>query len=206
MVQNYFKALEEQGEEEINEVKILLIGDGGTGKTSLAYRLTKPSVDLPTEEGRTRGIEIYDWKYQRKKKQHLVHVWDFGGQVMYDMVHQYFYSQRALYILMDSSRTGANENDSRLNQLLQSAELFGKNSKMIMIQNLHTGHEKNMDFSVLKKNFPFLLEFHRTNLYTKDGFDELKNILKRNISNIPGLGIVMPRVWMEIRKEIQKLI
>ena len=205
MVREYFRAIEAQGEEVMNEVKVLLIGDGGAGKTSLAYRLTKPNEELPKEEQRTRGVDIYDWKYQRNKKSHLIHIWDFGGQVMYDMVHQYFYSQRALYILMDSSRSGANEHDSRLNQLLQSAELFGRNSQMIMIQNEHTGHEKKMDFTVLKKNYPFLTDYCKVNLSTKEGLDELKTILKKHIDKIPGMGVVMPKLWMRVRKEIQKL-
>lgn len=126
MVKSYFQAIEEQGAEELNEVKVLLVGDGGAGKTSLAYRLTKPGEALPQQDERTRGIDVYDWTYHKNGKDYLVHLWDFGGQIMYDMVHQYFYSARSLYILLDSSRSGANENDSRLNQLLQSAELFGR--------------------------------------------------------------------------------
>ena len=105
------------------------------------------------------------------------------------MVHQYFYSQRSLYILMDSSRSGANEYDSRLNQLLQSAELFGRNSQMLLIQNEHTGHQKNMDFSVLKKNYPFLTEMHSVNLYSKEGLDKVKAVIKEHIAKIPGMGV-----------------
>ncbi|MEL6672533.1 MAG: COR domain-containing protein [Bacteroidota bacterium] len=205
MVQAYYDAIEEQGEEEMNEVKVLLVGDGGAGKTSLAHRLSDPNGDLPTQEERTRGIEIHDWKYRRKGKTHTVHIWDFGGQVMYDMVHQYFYSQRALYILMDSSRSGANENDSRLNQLLQSAELFGHGSKMLMIQNQHTGHEKMIDFGVLKKNYDFLTELQKTNLATKEGLKELREVLKKHIDQIPGMGVVMPKRWMKVRRAIQRL-
>ncbi|HFA49533.1 MAG TPA: hypothetical protein ENJ95_11015, partial [Bacteroidetes bacterium] len=205
MVREYFKAIKEQGQEEINEVKVLLIGDGGAGKTSLAYRLAKPKKELPKEEQRTRGVDIYDWKFQKDGKQYIVHLWDFGGQVMYDMVHQYFYSQRSLYILMDSSRSGANEHDSRLNQLLQSAELFGRNSPMLMIQNEHTGHQKKMDFNVLNKNYPFLKEYKAVNLKTKEGLSEIKSMLKRYIVKIPTVGIVMPKKWMRVREEIQKL-
>ncbi len=205
MVKQYFEAIEEQGEEELNEVKVLLVGDGGAGKTSLAYRLAQPKEDLPTAEERTRGVEIYDWKYTKDKKKHLIHLWDFGGQVMYDMVHQYFYSQRSLYLLLDSSRSGANENDSRLNQLLQSAELFGKGSPMLIIQNEHTGHEKKMDFSQLQKNYPFLKEFCSVNLHSKEKFKELQYVLKKHINTIPGLGVVLPKKWMKIRKKIERI-
>ena len=205
MVRSYFQAIDEQGAEEINEVKVLLIGDGGAGKTSFAYRLSKPKADLPETEQRTRGVDIHDWKFQKNKKKYTVHLWDFGGQVMYDMVHQYFYSQRSLYILMDSSRSGANENDSRINQLLQSAELFGRNSPMLMLQNEHTGHAKKMDFGVLQKNYPFLEEFKKVNLKSKDGLDEVKYMLKKYIEKIPSVGTVMPKKWMRVRENIQKL-
>ena len=171
----------------------------------MAYRLTKPKEDLPTTEERTRGIDIYDWKYTKDKKKHLVHLWDFGGQVMYDMVHQYFYSQRSLYILLDSSRNGANENDSRLNQLLQSAELFGRESPMVMIQNEHSDHKKQMDFAVLQKHYPFLKEYKSVNLQTQVNFKEVIHMLKTHISKIPGLGVVLPKKWLKIRNEISRL-
>ncbi len=205
MVKQYFEAIEEQGEEELNEVKVLLVGDGGAGKTSLAYRLAQPKADLPIAEKRTRGIEIYDWKYTKNRKKYHIHLWDFGGQVMYDMVHQYFYSQQSLYLLLDSSRSGANENDSRLNQLLQSVELFGKGSPMLMIQNEHTGHEKKMDFAQLQKNYPFLKEFCKVNLRSKENLHELKYILKKHIEDIPGQGVVLPKKWMNIRKKIERI-
>ena len=204
LIRAYFDAIKEQGEVALNEVKILLIGDGGSGKTSLAYRLTKPGEELPTQEERTRGIDVFDWKFRKDKTDYVAHLWDFGGQVMYDMVHQYFYSQRSLYILLDSSRSGANEHDSRLNQLLLSAELFGRGSTMIMVQNQHSDHTKKIDTGVLKTNYGFIEEFPVVNLKTGDGLDTLKTMLKNYIQKIPGMGAVMPTKWMAVRKAIDK--
>lgn len=68
-----------------------MIGDGGSGKTSLAYRLAKPNEDIPKEEERTRGVEVYNWDFEEGGKKYRANIWDFGGQTIYEAVHQYFF-------------------------------------------------------------------------------------------------------------------
>ena len=76
----YFKSLEE-GELPLNEVKVLLVGDGGAGKTSLVKQLF--GEDFDKNESQTHGINIRDWKVEDIN----VHFWDFGGQEIMHATH-----------------------------------------------------------------------------------------------------------------------
>ncbi len=58
-VRNYFRELAAQGEDYLYEAKVLILGEGGAGKTSLLRRLYQPPRELPKEDETTRGIDIH---------------------------------------------------------------------------------------------------------------------------------------------------
>ena len=88
------------------EAKILLVGEGNVGKTSLVAALQ----DRPFVENRstTHGIEIdqLHLKHPQLDLQITLNTWDFGGQEVYRITHQFFFSRRALYILVWRPREG----------------------------------------------------------------------------------------------------
>jgi GTPase SAR1 family protein len=86
-IRSYFKSL--KGEKQpLNEVKVLLVGDGGAGKTSLVKQLLGEEFDR--HEPQTHGINLRDWKVEDIH----VHFWDFGGQEIMHATHQFFLSKR----------------------------------------------------------------------------------------------------------------
>ena len=58
-VLNYFREVKAQGVDRLFEAKLLIVGEGRAGKTSLLRRLYRPEQSLPTEDETTRGIDIY---------------------------------------------------------------------------------------------------------------------------------------------------
>ena len=63
------------------EAKMLILGEGGAGKTSLLRRLYQPDQPLPTEKESTKGISIYPHEFKLSTGQRFrLNVWDFGGQ------------------------------------------------------------------------------------------------------------------------------
>ena len=77
---NYFA---ERGKGEVDhlyEAKMLIVGEGGAGKTSLLRRLYKPDEELPEEKDSTKGIAIYKHEFKMKNgRTFRLNVWDFGG-------------------------------------------------------------------------------------------------------------------------------
>jgi len=85
----------------LNEAKVLLLGEANMGKTALVNKLTEDKYIEST--GITRGIKITKWL----TNDYQFNIWDFGGQEIMRAMHQFFMTERSLYLLLWSSR----END-----------------------------------------------------------------------------------------------
>jgi internalin A len=57
-VLNYIHEIKAQGVDKLFEAKVLLVGEGRAGKTSLLRRLYRQELSLPSEEETTKGIDI----------------------------------------------------------------------------------------------------------------------------------------------------
>jgi internalin A len=92
------------------EAKVLLVGEGNVGKTSLVAALRED----PFVEGRptTHGIEIrpLTLPHPNQDVAMTLRMWDFGGQEVYRITHQFFFSPRALYLVVWNAREGQEQN------------------------------------------------------------------------------------------------
>ncbi|MCP4150350.1 MAG: hypothetical protein GY757_21560 [bacterium] len=74
----YYQSLKEGPKRPLNEVKVLLLGEGGAGKTSLANRLMENTFNENLDQ--THGIDIRTWSLQPPGTAPVtVNLWDFGG-------------------------------------------------------------------------------------------------------------------------------
>ena len=97
---NYFDSLKTEGTTRLFEAKMLILGEGGSGKTSLLRRLYHPQQSLPAEDETTKGIDIHRHDFTLKDGQPFrLNVWDFGGQEIYHATHQFF-SHQALPVCL----------------------------------------------------------------------------------------------------------
>ncbi len=99
---------------DLYEVKVLIVGEGGSGKTTLWNLLQNRDHPVPDlEQLSTLGIVIKEgWSFEHVDDERikvLVNLWDFGGQEIQYMTHQFFLTRRSLYILLaDVRREGGN--------------------------------------------------------------------------------------------------
>lgn len=93
----YLKDLDDYGRTSSNRLKVVLVGLGNAGKTSVAIRLEGGDPDhLPILEARTVGVEIRDIKLglgpanegSGGNAELDVKLWDFAGQRAYYDTHQ----------------------------------------------------------------------------------------------------------------------
>jgi internalin A len=108
-VLRFLKDLLVQGTRELFEVKMLIVGEGETGKTTLWNLLQNPDHPvLGAEQKSTVGIQIREgWKFKhldRPDVEFLVNLWDFGGQDIQYMTHQFFLTRRSFYVLLADGR------------------------------------------------------------------------------------------------------
>ncbi|MCI5228317.1 MAG: GTPase, partial [Candidatus Electrothrix sp. AX2] len=84
-IREYFASAEE-GTRTVAEVKVILVGEGASGKTSLTRCLRKERFN-PHEET-THGIRIKPWQLKTGDQGLRCNLWDFGGQEIMHATHQ----------------------------------------------------------------------------------------------------------------------
>ena len=84
---DYYFTRQASGEKPLNEFKLILVGHGAVGKTTLVNQLVRGEF---TQPDMTRGIHIEPWKVQVGSDGMTGHVWDFGGQDIMHGTHQFF--------------------------------------------------------------------------------------------------------------------
>ena len=107
----YLRSLE-QNAEPLYEAKLVLVGEGNVGKTTLLKALKGKAGAAPQEhEPTTHGVEIdiHGLRLPHPAKDGVeiqLNAWDFGGQDVYRVTHQFFFSRRSLYLLVWEPRRG----------------------------------------------------------------------------------------------------
>ncbi|MCI5191743.1 MAG: GTP-binding protein [Candidatus Electrothrix sp. AU1_5] len=197
-IRKYFAALE-KGRQPLNEVKVLLIGDGAAGKTSLVRQLLGQPFD--EHEDTTHGISIQGWDPECAGKQIRANVWDFGGQEIQHATHQFFLSKRSLYVLVLDSRK-----DERTEYWLRHVEAFGGSSPVLIVLNKI---DNNASFDV---NRPFLLEkypgirdFFRISCKTGKGVSAFKTALQEELAAVEMIGTVWPGTWFAVKRRLEQM-
>lgn len=92
-IDNYFKRLEQGSYVEVKKLKLILLGNTGAGKTTLADILE--NKDKATN-GSTHGVNFFNFNI----KDITVRGYDFGGQDYYHNTHYSFFDSRALYAVI----------------------------------------------------------------------------------------------------------
>jgi len=117
-IRNFFRQLDEQDVDYLFEAKMLIIGEPGAGKTTLAWKMENPDCPLPKEAETTKGIDVRQYYFPLQKedfsnfhhpeklenRDFRLNLWDFGGQEIYKATHRFFLSKRSLYALVADSR------------------------------------------------------------------------------------------------------
>ncbi len=212
-IKEWYRQAKKYDIEKAYEAKILLVGEPDAGKTTFMRLLfdKKHPVPLPqSAQPSTLGIEVQNDRMfknpKRGKPKIKAHIWDFGGQDIQYMLHQYFLSDDAVYILITDGRSGK----TRYGYWFHIINLLGKNSPVLVVLNRHANQETvvSFDSSLYKKNFPDLKiedlgEIDLGNLNHK--WDYIINEIALKLSGLPIVGQNVLKPWKPIRDEIEKL-
>ena len=146
--------------------KILILGEGRAGKTSLLRRLYHPGQPLPKEKDTTKGISIYRHEFDLKNgRRFRLNVWDFGGQEIYHATRQFFLTHRSLYLLVDdTSKDHKSVSDEGFKYWLELIDVFGGHSPVLIFQNEKGGRSKSIDFGGIRGRFDNVKELYGGNL------------------------------------------
>ena len=204
-VLEYFQDIETGEIDYLYEAKILIVGDGGVGKTTLARKMEALDAEMP-EKGsdRTKGIEIQAMPIKNIHKPDvtfLMNVWDFGGQGYYHSTHQFFLTKRSLYVLVNNTRT----NKTDFNHWIQTISLFSDNSPIIIIENEEGNSKSELDLRGLQQYFDNILYVREADLSNiSDGrLEKLINDINIDIQRLPHIGSELPKQWVKVREALK---
>ncbi|MGB0385852.1 MAG: COR domain-containing protein [Ardenticatenaceae bacterium] len=185
----------------LNEAKMLLVGQGEAGKTSLVKRLIEDSHDF--DETTTEGINIRPWWLTVNNEAIRLNVWDFGGQEIMHATHQFFLTQRSLYLLVLNARAGAEE--SGLEHWLKIIESFAGDSPIIVVINKIDEYLLQLNERGLRDKYPNIKAFVKTSSVTSEGIGRLKELIRREIAQLEHLDDLLPDSWLTIKDELSKI-
>jgi len=209
----------------LHEAKVILVGQGSVGKTSLVKRVVEDRFDK--DESKTGGIEISKWtlnastalsaggkprtekkgqpstvNHQKEIKVNL-NIWDFGGQEIMHATHQFFLTKRSLYLLVLDARISQEEN--RLEYWLKIIHSFGGNAPIILVGNKIDQHPLDIDKTGLQKKYPQIKAILETSCADGRGIEDLRATIADEIAQLPHIYDELPETWFNVKDKLAEL-
>jgi len=181
----------------LNEAKLLIVGQGSVGKTSLINRLIHDRFN--PHENKTEGIDIQPWQVGEIQ----LNVWDFGGQEIMHATHQFFLTKRSLYLLVLDSRS--NEEGNQLEYWLKIIQSFGGKSPVIIVGNKIDQHRLELDRRGLQLKYPSIRVFVETSCQTGQGIDNLKAAIAQQANQMEHVKDQLPLHWFNLKTQIEDM-
>jgi internalin A len=208
-----------QASRPLREAKLLLVGEGSVGKTSLVERLLHNRP--PSDKGKTVGVDIHRWEVSSEKlavkseklvevnasesDQRLlrVNVWDFGGQEIYHATHQFFLTHRSLYLVVIEARK--DETANRLAYWLRHVQSFAGDAPIILVVNKSDQGRLALDERSLMLQYPTIRAIIHTSCTTGAGIFELRHAIEEALAALPHVNDWIPVTWFAVKEKLSAL-
>jgi internalin A len=198
---NYYLQHEAGEKKPLNEAKMLLVGQGSVGKTSLVKRLLWDEFD-PHEE-KTEGIEIEEWQVTVNDQNIRLNVWDFGGQEIMHATHQFFLTKRSLYLLVLNARREDEEN--RIEYWLKIIKSFGGDSPVIIVGNKIDEQPLDVDRRGLMAKYRSIREIVEVSCKEGKGIDELKDVIRGVVGSLEHIHDPLLTTWSAVKNQLEEM-
>ncbi len=203
----YFESIKKP----LREAKLLMVGQGAVGKTSLIQQLLHGIFDQ--NQNKTEGISISQWAIEERQQpislsvenrvSIKLNIWDFGGQEIMHATHQFFLTKRSLYLLVLDSRLTQEEN--RVEYWLKIIHSFSDESPVLIVGNKIDQHPLDIDRTGLQKKYPNIVGILETSAATGAGIEELKQAITGQVNNLPHVRDLLPETWFTVKTKLEEL-
>ncbi len=202
---DYYFRISTQATTPLNEGKMILVGRGEVGKTSLVRRLRENKFN--EKQQKTVGIRIEPWQIAlRPRERVLLHVWDFGGQEIMHATHRFFLTRRSLYLVVLNGREGGEDADAEY--WLKTINALAPDSPVLVVLNKHRSHPASLNRTGLCAKYPNVCGFVETDCAGPKplGIAMLKQAIKQAVNeHLPDVRAKFPASWSRIKDELSQM-
>ena len=175
--------------------KLLVVGQGGVGKTSLVKALTGQPHDA--EEPTTHGLRIDEITVghpQEHEEEMRLSVWDFGGQDIYHATHQFFLSAGCLAILVWDSRAGWER--SKVDYWLELLHARAPGAPIVLVATHTADRASDLPLYALREQYPQIVGNMPVECPMRTGIEAVRAELASQAAALEGMGAAWPSSWL----------
>ncbi len=186
----------------VSEIKVMLVGRGEAGKTSLRrFFMGQPHNKAEKE---TPGIALDSFKLTCSQGLVTVRLWDFAGQEITHALHQFFLTEGCVYVLVLDPRSNTEMQDAEY--WLGLLKRYAGGAPVLVVLNRQDARKGGYDVDrrMLQERFPFIRSFTQTNCEKRESCSELRQRLCDAVESLketepPHLKV--PESWLEVMKD-----
>ena len=187
-----------------NEIRIVFLGDGGSGKTTI-IEILKGNLYLENRE-KTNGIVISNLNINEIENETVkFHFWDFGGQEIYHSIHEMFLRDNCVYVIVLDGRK-----EDRPEYWLEFVKRYSRKSPILLVVNKCDNGiiENKLSLYELSEKFSdkVLCDFEPSFISCKSqyGIKEFKEKLYAVACRFAKLK-KWPVSWLKVKRELEDM-
>ncbi|MCP4363601.1 MAG: GTPase [Chloroflexi bacterium] len=185
------------------ETKLLIIGEGGSGKSSLLRALQRKPFDPNLSTTHGINIEPLNLTHSRQPEVEItLNIWDFGGQQIYHTTHQFFLTQRSLYVLVWNARVDADQ--GRLDHWLRNIQVLAPDAPIMIVATHIDERPADFNYDRYKTTYPQLVGHIGVSNKNGEGINELKQLLAEEATKLPLMEQEWPQTWVAAEAALLK--
>jgi internalin A len=182
--------------------KVLVVGEGQVGKTSIVKALAGEPHN--PAEPTTHGMRIRDLSLQHPERTGVdmaLSFWDFGGQDIYHATHQFFLTDRSLFLLVWSPRLG--HDHSRVRYWLDIITARAPTARILLVATHCATLRPDLPLQDIRREYPRIVGSLAVDCEPRTGIDELRRAVAGEAGQLPLMGLPWPSAWSQAAAWLQ---
>jgi len=189
-------ALYSQNTASLNEVRIVLVGEGMVGKTTMRNWMVHGKSEKTDQ---TDKIDIVEWDLYLDDRKIKARVWDFGGQRIYQSTHQFFLSDRSIYLLVLASRMPYESNC--VDKWLRTIRIYGPESPIVVVTNRYPA-EIDIPEKRLTREFGPNIRFVEVDGDRGRDVEQLCATIRESVRQLENVTKPIPKLWVDLKDKV----
>jgi internalin A len=179
--------------------KIVVVGEGRVGKTSLLKALRGQPHDAHEESTHGLIVDTLDLAHPDPPGAQDVTMrlstWDFGGQEIYHATHQFFLTDRSLFLLLWDAQIGWE--GSKLHYWLDMIKARAPQAPVVLVATHLGPRPPDLPLAELKDTYPGLIVASLSaDSASGAGVGDVREVIRREAARLPLMGAAWPRRWL----------